>query len=162
VPWCHFRLAVRRPIWFAAVLVVAGLTLTGLYGCASTTKPCATLAACSTAGSTQLGQAVLTPRGATFVDGSIRKGVLVIDFRDPPSGPAYKEFAGRPTSTPPACVGTFITVSATRRFCYEPTNTALQAEFAAGSVLYILLFTLPAADAASDQPLVTRIMASLS
>jgi hypothetical protein len=147
------------------LLLIAALTVAGLAGCSSTTKSCSTVAACSTAGHTQFGQAVLTPQGATFVKGSIKNGVLIIEFRDPLGGPAYKEFVGHPKNPAVLCQGTmttFIAVSPTRRFCYGPTTAALQAELTTDTLTYVLTFTAPPTDAASDQAPVTRIVASLS
>lgn len=148
---------------------MTGLTVTGLPGCSShpTATPCAAVGPCSTAAAERLGQAVLVPRGATFVQGSINNGVLVIGFSDPRSGLAYKEFVGRPKSPPKACVGTVMTVTPTRQLCYGPTRTGpattgLNAQFTVGSLVYIVLFTAQPADASSDQALLSRIVLSMS
>jgi len=157
------RLADRKPLLCLAVLL-AGLTVAGLTGCASlsTTEHCSTVRACSTAGFGKFGQAILTPRGATFVTGSINNGVLEIDFRDRESGRAYKEFVGRPKGTKAACPGTVVTLSSARRFCYGSTTTGLLAQFTSGKLLYTVSFTVPPSDAASDQAAVSRIVSSLS
>jgi len=143
---------------------LTGLAVTALTGCGSlsTTEHCSTVRACSTAGFGTFGQAILTPRGATFVKGSINNGVLEIDFRDRPSGRAYKEFVGRPKSSTAGCPGKVVTLSPTRRFCYGSSTTGLLAQFTSGKLLFTVSFIAAHSDAASDQALVSRIVSSLS
>jgi hypothetical protein len=139
-------------------------------GCAvgSTTSHCATLPACTAAGSRRLGQVVLVPQGATFVQGEIKQGVLGVEFRDTATGRRFSMFVGHPASGTTSCPGTVITLSTTRRFCYGRT-TELLAQFTAQRLLYTLTVSLPSgsvstgpAAAVSDQELVTRIVSAMA
>jgi hypothetical protein len=140
-------------------------------GCAlgSTTSHCATLPACTAAGSRRLSQVVLVPQGATFVQGEIKQGVLGVEFRDTATGRTFSMFVGHPASGTTSCPGTVITLSTTRRFCYGRTTTQLVAQFTAQHLLYTLTVNPSSgsvnsspADAASDQELVTRIVSAMA
>jgi hypothetical protein len=160
----NVRIMERRGLLLAGLLVIiVGAACSSL----STTTKCSTLPACAATGSKRLGQAVLTPQGATFLQGKINNGVLGIQLRDGPTGLAYSMFVGHPRGQA-SCPGTVIDLSPSRRFCYGRSTTALMAQFTTGKLLYTVAVSLPSpgatgaqASPASDQDVVTRIVSSM-
>jgi hypothetical protein len=153
------------------LLLMVAVVGTLAAGCAvgSTTTRCATLPACTATGSHRFNQGVLVPQGATFVQGTLKGGVLGIEFRDVPTGRTFSMLVGHPASGASSCPGAVITLSTTRRFCYGRTTTQLVAQFTAQHLLYTLTVNPSSgsvnsspADAASDQELVTRIVSAMA
>jgi hypothetical protein len=154
------RLAILERV---RVLLAAVVVITATAGCTSlsTTTRCSTITACRSAGSKHLGQGVLMPQGATFLQGAVKGGVLGVEFRDPQTGRMYTMFVGHPGAKP-ACPGTVVVLSPTKQFCYGRTTTALMAQFTSARLLYTLSVSVAATTAASDQELVTRLVSTLT
>jgi hypothetical protein len=160
----NLKMAKHRGLLLIGLLVmIVGSQCTSL----STTSNCSSLTACASSGANRFGQAVLTPQGATFLQGAIKKGVLGIQLRDDSTGRPYSMLVGH-GSGKPSGPGTVIDLSPSRRFCYGRSTTTLVAQFTTGKLLYTLTVS-PASPAAggngaapaSDQDVVTRIVSSM-